>query len=40
VIEFDNSDRAHECIKKVSHLYKVLKRTETWSDLGSTKELS
>jgi hypothetical protein len=29
VIEFDNSDRAHECIKKVSHLYKVLKRTET-----------
>lgn len=38
VVQFENSEVAHQCIKKVSHLYKVLKHTEASKELASRQQ--
>jgi len=35
VVMFENSDIAHQCIKKVSHLYKILKHNEASKELNA-----
>lgn len=35
VVMFENSEIAHQCIKKVSHLYKILKHNEASKELSA-----